>query len=276
MPSNNPLQQYFRQPAIYIKLPSNGDFYPEGAIDMPPNREIPVYPMTAIDEITYRTPDALFNGSATTNVIKSCVPNILDPWSIPAMDVDTILVSIRIATYGHDMEIESTCPHCKNQDQFNVDLRTVLEKIRTPNYHESIKYRDIEIYFKPMTYKNLNDNNQKQFEEQRMLQAASNPDQNEDEKLNILSKALQKITEITVEALGQSIAGVKTPNALVTEQVFINDFLRNCDRTIFNQIRDHIVNHKTMSELQPLLITCPNCSKEYSQSLTLDMSSFFG
>ena len=243
---------------------------------MPPNREIPVYPMTAIDEITYRTPDALFNGSATTNVIKSCVPNILDPWSIPAMDVDTILVSIRIATYGHDMEIESTCPHCKNQDQFNVGLRTVLEKIRTPNYHESIKYRDIEIYFKPMTYKNLNDNNQKQFEEQRMLQAASNPDQNEDEKLNILSKALQKITEITVEALGQSIAGVKTPSALVTEQIFINDFLRNCDRTIFNQIRDHIVSHKTMSELQPLLISCPSCSKEYSQSLTLDMSSFFG
>ena len=96
MLQNNPLKQYFRQPAIYIKLPSQGQFYPEGALDMPPNGELPVYPMTAIDEITYRTPDALFNGNATVNVIQSCMPNIRDPWSIPAMDVDTILVSIRI------------------------------------------------------------------------------------------------------------------------------------------------------------------------------------
>jgi len=28
----NPLQKYFRQPKIYIKLPSGGQFYPEGAL----------------------------------------------------------------------------------------------------------------------------------------------------------------------------------------------------------------------------------------------------
>ena len=57
----NPLSQYFRQPVIYIKLPSNGKFYPPGTLDMPANNELPVLPMTAIDEITYRTPDALFD-----------------------------------------------------------------------------------------------------------------------------------------------------------------------------------------------------------------------
>jgi hypothetical protein len=103
--SINPLTQYFRQPAIYVKLPSNGEHYTPGALTMPANRELPVYPMTAIDEITYRTPDALFNGNAVTNVIKSCIPNIVDPWAIPAMDVDTILVAIRIASYGHIMEV---------------------------------------------------------------------------------------------------------------------------------------------------------------------------
>jgi hypothetical protein len=77
--SNNPLTQYFRQPAVYVKLPSGGKYYSEGAIVMPANQELPVYPMTAIDEITYRTPDALFNGNAVVNVIKSCIPNIVDP-----------------------------------------------------------------------------------------------------------------------------------------------------------------------------------------------------
>jgi hypothetical protein len=94
MIQNNPLQQYFRQPAIHIKLPSNGEFYPNGSLDMPPTGEIPVYPMTAIDEITYRTPDALFNGQAVVSVIQSCIPNIKDAWASPATDVNAILTQL--------------------------------------------------------------------------------------------------------------------------------------------------------------------------------------
>ena len=48
----NPLRHFFRQPAIYLRLPSNGNFWPEGDLAMPQNRELPVLPMTAIDEIT--------------------------------------------------------------------------------------------------------------------------------------------------------------------------------------------------------------------------------
>ena len=67
----NPLASWYRQPKIYVKLPSGGNYYPEGAIDLPDNKEIPIYPMTAIDEITSKTPDALFNGIAITEIIKS-------------------------------------------------------------------------------------------------------------------------------------------------------------------------------------------------------------
>ena len=31
-----------------------------------------------IDEITFKTPDALLNGQATVDVIQSCIPNIKD------------------------------------------------------------------------------------------------------------------------------------------------------------------------------------------------------
>ena len=80
---NNPLRQYFRRPAIYITLPSKGKYYPIGAVEIPEGGEIPVYPMTAIDEITSKTPDALFNGTAIAELIKSCIPAIKDPWAIP-------------------------------------------------------------------------------------------------------------------------------------------------------------------------------------------------
>ena len=92
MQQPNPLSQYFRQPAIHIRLPSGGQFYPVGSINMPPNGELPVLPMTAVDEITYRTPDALFNGSAVISVIQSCVPAIRNAWVMPSTDIDAVQI----------------------------------------------------------------------------------------------------------------------------------------------------------------------------------------
>ena len=94
MTESNPLKQFFRRPAVYLKLPSGGLGYPEGAINLPDNGEIPIYPMTAIDEITSRTPDSLFNGVAVVELIKSCVPDIKDPWSVTNVDLDPLLVAI--------------------------------------------------------------------------------------------------------------------------------------------------------------------------------------
>jgi hypothetical protein len=271
----NPLKQYFRQPAIYIRLPSKGEFYPPDTLIMPPNGEIPVLPMTAVDEITYRTPDALFNGSAVVNVIQSCVPHIRDAWAVPAMDVDTILVAIRIASYGHTLEMTTQCPSCKTDEDYGLDLRQVLDQMKSPDYTKSIQYRDIELFFKPMNYKNLNDNNAMQFEEQRILGMLPDTEIPDQDKMAALSAALKKITEITVRALAQSISTIKTPNALVTEPEYIEEFLQNCDRGLFNQIRDHIINIKNESEIKPVTIKCAHCSHEYEQPMTLDMTSFF-
>ena len=275
MNPNNPLKQYFRQPAIYIKLPSQGKNYPAGALTMPPTGELPVYAMTAIDEITYRTPDALYNGQATVNVIQSCIPDIKDGWGIPSADVDTLLVAIRIASYGHDMDFNTQCPACNHESERTLDLRTVLDSIKAPDYSKSLAWGDMEIYFKPLSYKNLNDNNQMQFENQKLLQILPDSAVPDSEKMTALSAALRKITDITVSSLAQSIAAVKTPQALVSEPGFIDEFLKNCDRALFNQIRDRIIELKVQSEMQPLKLVCTECNHEYEQSITLDMASFF-
>jgi len=274
--SNNPLRQYFRQPAIYIRLPSSGQFYPKGAINLPPTGELPVYPMTAIDEITYRTPDALFNGQATVSVLQSCVPDITDPWATPSMDVDTLLIAIRIASYGHDMDFGTKCPKCSHECEHTVDLRSVLDRIGRPDYNKSLKAGDMEIFFRPMTYKNLNDNNAMQYENQKLLQMLPDTEVPDPEKITALGAALKRITEITVKALAQSVAVIKTPQALVSEPEYIEEFLKNCDRELFNRIRDHIVELKNQGEMAPMQMTCPECKNQYEQPVTLDMSSFFG
>lgn len=272
----NPLSQYFRQPAIYIKLPSGGDFYPEGTIEMPPNNELPVLPMTAIDEITYRTPDALFNGTAVVNVIQSCIPNIKNGWAVPSIDLDTILVGIRIATYGHDMEVNCFCPKCENEDMYTVDLRSSIDLMKPSDYRIPFLYRDMEIYFRPMNYKMLNQNNQLQFEEQRALQAiAAVAEEDAKKQSHAISTMLQKITDMTVKSLAQSIAAIKTPTSIVTDLNQIEEFLKNSDRKLFGQIRDRIINLKSTSELKPIGAECTKCNHQYEQNFTLDMSSFF-
>ena len=273
--TTNPLKQYFRQPAIYARLPSQGKFWPTGTLTMPPNNELPVYPMTAVDEITTRTPDALFNGSAVIKIFESCVPCIQDAWSTPAIDVDTLLVAVRIATYGHNMDVNTKCPNCGTENEYQVDLRTVLENIKLPDYESSLDIGGLKFFFRPLSYLQLNENNQSQFEDQKAMQTIGESDINDKEKLAKLGESFLRITALTIKSIAQSISAIRTPDAVVTEEDHIMEFLQNCERQTFNAIRDHAIKLKQQTETEPLKITCNECGTNFDQPFTLDMSNFF-
>jgi hypothetical protein len=271
---NNPLTQYFRQPAIYLRLPSGGKFYPPGALMLPPNGELPVLPMTSVDEITYRTPDALFNGTATVNVIKSCVPSIRDPWAMPASDIDAVLVGIRIASYGHAMDLDVSCPACNTDESISIDLRVVNDTLKIGDYEKSISIGDLEFWFCPIPYQFVNDNNKMQMEQQQAMRVI-NSDADDQTKIDQLNRSMMLINETTLKTIAQSIATIKTPQAMVSETEYIIEYLRNCDSKIFNQLRDHVIAIKQQSDIQPLALKCKECNHQYSQPFTLDLSSFF-
>jgi len=275
--ANNPLKRFFRQPAIYIKLPSAGQHWAPGSLELPQNGELAVYPMTAMDEITYRTADALFNGQAVVNVVQSCVPAIKNAWHIPSMDLDTILVGIRIASYGHEMQFDSDCPHCQQENTFGLDLRTIMDGIRAPDYTQTIRAGDLELYFKPLDYEQINRNAMVQFEDQKLLEMLPGSEMAEEEKVQRLTAAFLKLTDMTMSALSQSIAMIRADTDVVTDADHIEEFVKNCDRDVFERIRNHIVDIREQSELKPLKIRCqnPECQKEYQTPFTLDVSNFF-
>ena len=275
MTNPNPLRKHFRQPAIYIRLPSQGRYYPQGALSMPPNGELAVLPMTAMDEITSRTPDALFNGSAVVELIRSCVPNIVDPWSVPATDFNTLLVAMRLASYGHEMDINTTCPKCGHEHRFGLDLRVVLDTLQSADYETPLQMGDLTFYFAPPNYKSMNDISRAQFDDQKITQALSQTDVPEDQKLKQLGDAFRRITELTMTSVTHSIVTVKTADAMVTDQGHIREFLANCPKHIFEQIKEHVIRLRSTSDFKPLQITCSNCANQYTQEFTLDMSNFF-
>lgn len=113
--SQNPLARHFRQPKLFITLPSGGNYYPQGTLEPTENMQFPVFAMTAKDEIMFKTPDALLNGQSTVSVIQSCMPNIKNAWMVPSIDIDAILVAIRIATYGDKMDLEFKVPNTQEE-----------------------------------------------------------------------------------------------------------------------------------------------------------------
>jgi hypothetical protein len=172
------------------------------------------------------------------------------------------------------MEIGTTCPACNEADEISVDLRRVNDMISAGNYDQVLNIGDLEIYFKPITYRTVNQNNQVQLEQQQAMQLI-NSDADEKIKIDQLNKSIAVINETTLNTVAQSIAAIKTPQAMVTETEFIVDFLKNCDSKKFNQLRDYVIGLKQASEVKPLDLICKECSHKYKQAFTLDLSSFF-
>lgn len=272
---NNPLKQYFRRPAIYLKLPSGGALYPPGVINPTENGELPVYPMTAIDEITTKTPDALFNGVAMVEIIKSCVPDVLDPWSINSIDLDAILLAIKSAAGGNEMEIESQCPSCDEVASYGVNLIGILSELKAGNYNSTLQLNELTLKFRPLTYKEMNQAGLGQFEVQRMF-ASLDTITDEVARAERGKLALKTITELTMQLLSQTIEHITTPTVKVDDKEFIIDFLKNCDKDMYMKIRDYNAELKAQTEIKPLKIKCIHCSHDYEQQFTLNTTDFFG
>jgi hypothetical protein len=272
---NNPLRQYFRRPSVYMKLPSGGLGYPEGAIDETETGELPVYPMTAIDEITARTPDALFNGTAVVELIRSCIPNIKDPWAVSNVDLDAILVAIKAASSPNgEMDIESACPKCEEVSGYKINLAGLLTGLSSPDFKTPLDLGDLSISFRPLSFREVNEASVQQFELQRIFNQLESAEDDE-KKAKIMQEGLQKITSLTMELLSKSIVEIKTPTVPVTETTYILDFLQHCDRNLYIQIREYSAKIRQDSELKPMQITCVACGNKYDQTITLNPTDFF-
>lgn len=274
--SMNPLKQYFRRPAVYLRLPS-GINYDVSVCEPTETGELPVYPMTAIDEITVKTPDALFNGNAIAELIKSCIPNIKNPWKISSDDIDSILIAIKTASGSQQLELESTCPKCKEAFTYTLDLIAILSSIKSPDYSQLLTIGELSIKFKPLDYSQMNDANMIQFETKRTVKSLEAlPDS--PEKMEKTKAALIEITQKTMGLISNTIDYVEGPEFTVGDQEHILEFIQNCDNTVYKSIRDYHTTLKAQGQLPPLTIECANeeCKHRYEQPFTLNVSDFFG
>ena len=277
----NPLRKYFRQPKVYITLPSKGKFYPSDAIEIPEGDEFPVYAMTAKDELTMKTPDALLNGAATVEIIKSCIPAILNPWAMPSIDLDAILIAIRIATYGETMEITTKVPVTGDDRKFDVDLRQLLNKLVSNEYLTETVINDMRVNTRPLTYREFTDASLKTFEEQRIFALVNDEKISDTEKLERFNTSFQKLTDLTVRSIAGSITSVAFGDTEVVSQLHIQEFIQNADKQFYQDVLKHIETQRDTFALEPMQVKSSKediskgAPKEYEVPITFDQSNFF-
>ena len=272
----NPLSGHFRQPGIFVKLPSSGRYWAPQSLNLPANGEVGVMPMTAKDEIMLRTPDALMNGQGIVSVIQSCCPAITNAWGMPTIDVDTLLIAIRIATYGDKMDMDSDCPNCKHDNRHQLELGPVLMKVRSPDYDKTVEVDGLTIKFKPTNYLQSTKNNIASFEEQKILQLLNNEDIDSETRKAQFDIHLAKIIESNINILSMSTESIATETGeVVSDRAFIAEFYSNTSNKNIKAVQAKLKDISETAGLPPARVQCEECNTEYNVAVTFDYANFF-
>lgn len=272
---SNPLQKYFRQPKLFIQLPSKGLFYEEGVLTGDHNN-FPVFAMTGMDEIIMKTPDALFSGEATVRLIESCCPYITDGRKVPSLDIDTILVAIRIATSGNTLSITSKCKNCNEENEFDINLASVMEHYTDRAFNNILQIDDLSVILRPINYSEMSYFNIENFKLQKMLrQLITGEAMSDEQRQSHIDSIYKKISENQVDLFLHSIESVRTPTEIVTNKEFISEWLKSTDKTIYNQIKQRLEENTAEWAMPKHAVKCASCGTEDVVDVSMDQSSFF-
>jgi len=281
MSTDSVLSQYYRQPEIYITLPSGGQFYPEGTLEITATGEIPIYPMTAKDDIIVKTPDALISGEAVAQVISSCVPSIKDPWAMPASDIDYILIAIRIASYGNEMDMDLTCVNdeCLHEFKMAVGLSDYVEKLGSVEFNNdqtTVEYGEVKVHIKPLSYLDTSLMQRRTFEEQQAINVAANIELPKEERESLYNDILRNMTDINMVSITSGVQGIELPSGeVVVDKEEIVNFVNNSSVKLFRKITTCLEDIRAKTELPNDNAECPEWKNTIDIPLIFDYANFF-
>lgn len=275
--TTNPLEAYYRQPGIQITIPSKGHYYGH-SLETSINGEIPVYPMTAADGIIVNNPDGLINGSSIEQIIKSCCPAIKHPKDLCVVDIDVVLLAIKLVSFGPKLEIIGVCPKCKKDTKFDFNIRDLLDQAKDLPEPKGVRLNDDLIaHVRPFSFKTSTILNMAEFEEAKLLQVLLDGDIDEEKKVNALADSFRRLTDLSLSVLYQSVEKITTPQGDVTDENFIRQFLNNTSSDIVKKIqaRQEELNKFGLPKSQKVVCSKEECKHEWDLPIVYDPSSFF-
>lgn len=273
----NPLAQYFRHTKLQLELPSNGKFYPEGSLLTNNDGTINVMAMTARDEIIMKSPEGLLSGNSIAETIASCIPSITNPWTMPAHDLDAVLIAIRLASYDKGLKVTTNCTHCSHVNEDTVDLNILLDNIPRNGIKNVHKINDMVFEFKPYTFQFLNKINKAKFDQERLARSVMTQDSSDEDKSQYLDSMFKQLADHNTETLVIAIDRIiLADGAIVSDAGFLTEFITSADREMIQAIREKLALMNESVSIKPITLACDECGEDYESSVEFNQANFFG
>jgi hypothetical protein len=276
--TNNPLKQYFRTAELYTTLPSGTHYYTDAVVSFNDDGEVGVSPMTAKDEVVLKNPDALLNGQAISQVIKSCVPDVKKPNELLAVDVEALMVAIRHASYGDEIELDADCPKCKHSNHFALGVEQTLSSMKKlDSEYKIVTKGGLTIYIRPSTYHEVIKGYKAQFENYKIAKVLKDDTLPESERITAYSTAFTKLSEINAELVCDSIVKVVINETKdeVTEREHLIEFIQEMDQKVFKTISDNLSDINSCGVQKEFDATCEKCGHKWKTEIDLNPVNFF-
>lgn len=273
----NPLKNYFRQIKLYMALPSGTAYYAPNVIKFTDKGEVGVLPMTGQDELTLKNPDALLNGEALVDVIKSCVPAVSNPRILLTNDIDALITAIRYATYNDSLESTMSCPACKHVNQFKLNLQYALDNMGylEPEYVINLD-TGLSIFVKPYSFTEIVSGLHAQFEQSKLQRALEDENITDEKRSDVFKKAFIELSKITYELMCKSIIKIvdESKNISVTEKPFIIEFVKNIDTKTAENIQKVIKEINEIGIKRTFTAKCDKCEHEWESEIDFNPVNF--
>lgn len=281
MSDNNPLKEYMRTEKVFIPLPSSGIYYDDSIVKLDDSNELGIKPMTAIDEMTLETPDAMLNGEGIVKLIKSCCPAVKEPRLLTAADADAILLAIKLVSYGDELKFTSTCPNCEKENDFVASIRWMIDTMDhlDPPYVLDMN-ESVHIHLKPYSFNTTTKISLEGMETYKLLQSlSSEADVEEIEKITKYSKTFERITKLRVETIIDGIEKIvvskDSGDVTVTDPNDILEFIQDVSRKIIDNITDRVNEINGVGVSKHLPVKCEHCEHEWETTIEWNNANFF-
>jgi len=279
-PAPNPLSRWMRQPEIYIRLPSQGYFSENNDYELSIDNELGIAAMTTSDDILLKSPEGLLNGESMATVIRSCAPGIKNVKKLPAPDVDAILLGIRLATYGDNMEFEVQCPECQTQNTYNTSLSYALENISLLESNYPIKLNnELTVFIRPFYYEDSVKEALQRYHEAQALTLLSEADLEDLEKTKKYTESITKIADLMTELCASCVIKIIDPNnnQIEATRADVFEWVKNLSKKDAQKITDKVTEINNTGVNKEVEIVCNNeeCKHEWKAQISFDPSYFF-
>ena len=272
----NPLIQAYRKPALYVSLPSGGNYYKEKP-KLSVDGELAIYSMTARDELISKTPDALFNGEATFSLIKSCAPDIADAHDMPVNDLMVVLIAIRMASHGDTISVDIKCPTCSHLNQLGISTAGLLSTVEENKSSDHIILdNDFKVNCKPYSLADRTLLQIQRIKQAKLIEGLNNEDLSDEERQIRFGETFIEIADITVTLIANAITQVSPPEGeKVADHNMILEWLKSITKDDYDKIKNCVEDLSENNIDTKFDASCQACEHTWKTTIDLDIANFF-